>query len=83
MESLQEVMPFLEKEMHRLAPDLERLTKLSTEITTLKESQTKIEFSQKQDAQTLEALLKGIEENHTVLKANLASLQTRVQALQT
>lgn len=63
------------------APELEQLTKIVTEVETLKDIQGKAEQTFKEDLMLVDTLAASIQENETVLKKNLDNLRTRVTAI--
>lgn len=81
IESIKDDLPRLSADMKLHAPNLEKLTKLATEMNSLKEMHGKLELNLKEDTQTLNAVVSSISENHQVLKSNIANLQTRLEAL--
>lgn len=63
------------------APELEQLTKIVTEVETLKDIQGKAEQTFKEDLMVVDSLAASIQENEQILKKNLASLKARVESL--
>jgi nicotinate-nucleotide pyrophosphorylase len=60
--------------------ELEQLTKIVTEVETLKDIQGKAEQTFKEDLVIVDNLTSSISENEQILKKNLAHLKTRLEA---
>ena len=61
--------------------DLEKLTKILTEVETLKDIQGKAEETYSEDHVALDALVASIDENEKTLRDNIAALKSRCESL--
>lgn len=59
------------------SPELEKLTKVLTEVETLKDIQGKAELTYSEDNIILDALVASIDENEQILRKNLEMLKSK------
>lgn len=67
--------------MKMQSADLEKLTKILTEVETLKDIQGKAEETYGEDHIALDALVASIDENEKTLRDNIAALKSRCESL--
>jgi hypothetical protein len=81
MEEVKKDLENIDRQMAKEAKELELLTKITLEVNTLKEIHGIAAEEQKEDKETLADLTKSMQENETILRENLKSLQARAQQL--
>lgn len=71
----------LKLSMKTQSSDLEKLTKILTEVETLKDIQGKAEETYSEDHAVVDALVASIAENEKTLRDNIAALKSRCASL--